>query len=77
MLKNNPVKPQDVDVALKIHGPSVALLKGKTVRKTPDVVRQDIVKVPKEIRQLHKHKRVTLSIDIFFVNGTISHSSQL
>jgi len=67
MLKDNPVKPQDVDVALRIHGSSVALLKGKTVRKTPDVVRQDIVEVPKEIRQLHK--RVTLSIDIFFVNG--------
>ena len=42
--------PQDVDVALKIYGPSVALLKGKTVRKTPDVVTQDIVEVPKEIR---------------------------
>ena len=32
-----------------------------------NVARQDVVEVPKEIRQLHK--RVTLSIDIFFVNG--------
>jgi hypothetical protein len=38
-----------VDVALKIYGPSVALLKGKTVRKTAPLVRQDVVEVPKEI----------------------------
>jgi hypothetical protein len=31
------------------------------------VARQDAVEVPKEIQMLHK--RVTLSIDIFFVNG--------
>ena len=67
MLKDNPVTSQDVDIALKIWGPSVALLKGKTVRRKAPVVRQDIVVVPKEIRQVHK--RVTLSIDIFFVNG--------
>jgi hypothetical protein len=72
MLKDSPVGPQDVDVALKIYGPSVASLKGKTVRKTPEVVRQDIVEVPKESQQLHK--RVTLSIDIFL--SMVSHSSQ-
>ena len=73
MLKDSPVRPQDVDLALRIHGPSVASLKEKTVRKTPEVVRQDIVEVLKEIRQLHK--RVTLSIDIFL--SMVSHSSQL
>jgi hypothetical protein len=66
-LKDNPVGHRDVDVALQIYGPSVALLKGKTVRKTAPVARQDVVEVPKEIRRLHK--RVTLCIDIFFVNG--------
>ena len=45
----------------------MALLKGKTVRRKAPVVIQDIVKVPTEIRQYHKS--VTLSIDIFFVNG--------
>ena len=45
----------------------MALLKGKTVRCKAPVVIQDIVKVPTEIRQYHKS--VTLSIDIFFVNG--------
>ena len=67
MLKDSPVTAQDVDVALKIWGPSVALLKGKTVRRKPPLVLEDIVEVPKELWQLHK--RVTLTIDIFFVNS--------
>ena len=67
MLKDSPVGSQDVDVALQIYGPSVALLKGKTVRRKAPMVMQDVVEVPKEIRLLHK--RVTLAIDIFFVNG--------
>jgi hypothetical protein len=67
LLKDSPVTVDDVDVALKIWGPSVALLKGKTVRCKAPVVIQDTVKVPTEIRQYHKN--VTLSIDIFFVNG--------
>jgi len=72
-LKDNPVRTRDADVALKIYGPSVALLKGKTVCKTAPVARQDVVEVPKEIRMLHK--RVTLSIDIFL--STVSHILQL
>jgi hypothetical protein len=72
-LKDNPVGPRDVDVALKIYGPSVALLKGKTVCKTAPVARQDVVEVPKEIRLLRK--LVTLSIDIFL--STVSHILQL
>ncbi len=53
-------------VAYKIWGPSLAALKGKTVRKRPEPIKTDIVSIPKEIRELHKE--VTLTIDIFFVN---------
>ena len=67
MLKDNPLTTQDVDVALKIWGPSVVLLKGKTVHRKPPLVMEDIVKVSKEFLLLHK--RVTMRIDIFFVNG--------
>ena len=67
MLKDCPVRTRDLDVAMKVFGPSVAMLKGKTVRKKAPLVVQDVVQVPKEIRRLHKC--VTLSIDIFFVNG--------
>ena len=57
MLKDSPVTTQDVNVELKIWGPSVALLKGKTVRPKPPLVMEDIVEGPKELWQLHK--RVT------------------
>jgi hypothetical protein len=57
---------EDAMVAYKIWGPSVATLKGKTVRKRPEPVKTDIVSILKEIRELHKE--VTLTIDIFFVN---------
>ncbi len=67
MLKDGPVTSQDVNVALKIWGPNVALLKEKTVRWKPPFVMEDVIEVPKEIQQLHK--RVTLTIDIFFVNS--------
>jgi hypothetical protein len=66
-IKDCPVTAQDVNVALKIWGPNVALLKGKTVRHMPPVVVQDIVEVPKELRE--NHKRVTLTIDIFLLTG--------
>ncbi len=47
-------------------GPSIAMLKGKTVRMMLPVVRQDVIEIPKEIWELHKD--VTLTIDIVFVN---------
>jgi hypothetical protein len=37
------------------------------VHQKPPFIMEDVIEVPKEIRQLHK--RVTLTIDIFFVNG--------
>ena len=66
MLKDCPVISQDVDVALKVWGNQVPMLKGKTIRRKPPVVTENVVQVPKEIRLLHR--RVTLLIDIFFVN---------
>jgi hypothetical protein len=53
-------------MVIKVWGPSIAMLKGKTVRTTPPVVRQDVIEIRNEIRELHKD--VTLTIDSFFVN---------
>jgi hypothetical protein len=50
-------------MVIKVWGPNIAMLKGKTVRTTPPVVRQDVIEIPKEIWELHKD--VTLTIDIF------------
>ncbi len=65
-IKDSPVTVEDAMVAYKIRGPSVATLKGKTVRKRLEPIKTDIVSIPKEIHELHKE--VTLTINIFFVN---------
>jgi hypothetical protein len=56
----------DIDVTLKIWGPDILALKGKTTRSKPVHVTSDFVKVPKAI--LDAHKDVYLTADIFFVN---------
>ncbi len=65
-IKDSPVTVEDAMAAYKIWGPSVATLKGKTVRKKPEPIKNDIVSILKEIHELHKE--VTLMNDIFFVN---------
>jgi hypothetical protein len=66
-IKDCPVTVVDIDVAFRIWGKDIAMLKGKTVKKKPMPVIKDLVKVPKEFIKLHKD--VTLTMDIFFVNG--------
>ncbi len=66
LIKDCPVTVKDMGTGIKVWGPSIAMLKGKIVRTMPPVVRQDVIEISKEIRELHKD--VTLTIDIFFVN---------
>ena len=66
LIKYCPVTVMDVGTAIKVWGPSIAMLKDKTVRTTPILVRQDVIEIPKEIWELHKD--VTLTIDIIVVN---------
>jgi hypothetical protein len=49
LIKNCLVTVKDMGMAIKVWGPSIAILKGKTVRTTPPVVRQDVIEIPKEI----------------------------
>ena len=66
LLRNCPVKVEDITNADKIYGPSVAALKGKTtIPKTP-VVRQDIIAIPPIIR--NHHNQVDVVADLMFVN---------
>jgi hypothetical protein len=49
-IKDCPVTVQDAEVALKIWGPNIAALKGKTTRRMPDpVVVMDNVAIPTQI----------------------------
>jgi hypothetical protein len=66
LIKDCPVTVKDMGMAIKVWGPSIAMLKGKMVRKTSPVVRQDIIEILKKIWELHKDN--TLTMDIFIVN---------
>ena len=57
---------EDVDVALKIWGKNIKALKVKMTRSKPNTVARDSEKIPMDILKLHK--KVFLTIDIFFVN---------
>eukprot|EP00957_Ditylum_brightwellii_P143154 10907127-Ditylum_brightwellii.AAC.2 len=62
MLKNCSVKVEDIDIANKIYGPSVASLKGKTTHKRGEAVVTDYIKIPRDV--LKNHKKLTVSADI-------------
>jgi hypothetical protein len=45
LIKDCPVTVKDMGMVIKVWGPSIAMLKGKTLRTTPPVVRQDIIEI--------------------------------
>jgi hypothetical protein len=49
LIKDCPVTIKDMGMAIKVWGPNIAMLKGKTVRATPSVVSQDVIEIPKQI----------------------------
>ncbi len=72
MIKDCPLTAKDTRTATTVWGHNIAMLKGKTVRTTPPVVRHDVIEIPKEIWELHK--MVTLAIDIFLSTRSLSFS---
>ena len=67
LIANCPVTVSDVQHANQIFGPDLAGLRGKTVRRKPDHVTIDYVEVPRDF--LDRHRNVTLTADVMFVNG--------
>ena len=51
---NCPVTVADMEVASKIWGKDITMLKGKTVKRKPLPMTKDLVKVPKEFIKLHR-----------------------
>ena len=49
MISNNPVTTEDINVAERIFGPDIGALKGKTTRRKPVQVIDDLIEIPKEL----------------------------
>jgi hypothetical protein len=66
---NCPVTPDDARRALLIYGPDIAVLKGRTIKKSPAsrVPTYTAVPIPAPI-MLH-HRNISLCVDLFFVQG--------
>ena len=46
LIRNNPVTEDDINIAMKIYGPDIGALKGKTARKRYPQVKKDYIKLP-------------------------------
>ena len=69
LIRNCPVTSDDARRALKIYGPDVATLKGKTVKKqNQGIPNYQAYQIPAPI--IAQYNNVRLFIDIFWVNGS-------
>ena len=66
VIANCPVTPADVEAAEHIFGPDIGSLKGKTTRQNPPIVESPVTPVPTNI--LKRYQKVTLCVDIMYVN---------
>ena len=67
MVKDLPIKRQDIKVTETIYCPNIYALKGKTVNRKADHVVAPITGIPEQI--LKEYKYITLCIDVMFING--------
>ena len=52
MIKDCSLTIKDMRTAITVWGPSIAMLRGKTVRTMPPAVQQDVIEIPKKIWEL-------------------------
>ena len=66
-VKNWPFNHEDLTNGDLIFGPDRGALRGKTVRKKPEKVRPQLVKIPQQL--FERIREVVLTADVMFVNG--------
>ena len=75
---DRPVTVADTEVASKIWGKDVAMLKGKTVKCKPSPVVKDLIKAPKEFIKLHQDvTSLPHILDATSVSATVTGQSQI
>ena len=67
MIQNCPVTVDDIILAEKIYGKSIALLKGKSTRSTPKAIVDDYINIPEELTD--NNPTVNLYIDTLTICG--------
>ena len=65
-VSNCPVTIEDVELAEKIYGKDVASLKGKTVRRKPNPVVNNMIELPPEL--MEAQGKVEICFDILYIN---------
>jgi hypothetical protein len=67
MITNCTWSPDAVINANRIIGPNLTGVRGHTVRRPPESVTTNHIRIPRAL--LERHQRVTLAVDVMFVNG--------
>jgi len=67
MITNNPITTKDVDLAERIFGTDRGTIKGKTTRRKPIPVVEDMIDIPSELVQVQED--VILTLDGMTVNS--------
>jgi hypothetical protein len=65
IIQNIPITTKDIDLAEELFGPDAPTAKGKTIRKRPVPVQEDLIEIPREIRK--KNQDLTLCVDLMFI----------
>ena len=66
MIANCPVTPANVEAAEHIFGPDIGSLNGKTMQRNSPIVDSPVTSIPANI--LDRYQKVTLCVDIMYVN---------
>ena len=67
MIKNCGVTRRDVKIAEDVYGVNANIVKGKSVRRQPPHIREDVSPVPPQI--LERYGNVSLGMDVYHING--------